>query len=155
MEIRGVKSWLEKGKMHTVDDDVLGIVQQIKQFSDRLHVFHNDQSGEFDVVESCLDGTDRLVFSVAELDMRVVHRLMVADQWRGREDPTHVLGEHEDFLVKLDSENDDLMEEKREPLRDRIREAGERFAWSLDICKDHHSVGGSIGVSRSVNGTDD
>lgn len=151
MELRAVKSWLEKGKMYELDDDVLGVVSQIKQISDRLHVFFNDQSGEFDIVESCLDGTDRLVFSVEELDGRVPLRLMVADQWRGTENPANVLSDTEDFLTKMDQENEAHERAMQEPLRDRIHDAGERIAWSLDICRDHHSVGGSISVPKAVN----
>jgi hypothetical protein len=135
-----------------VDDDVQNIVRDIRALSERLHVYYNPQSGGFDIVEHCLDGTERLVFSVDELDQRVVHRLHLADHWRGQETPDHVIGEDEDIIARIDAENEALERASREQARDKIRDAGERLAWALDAVRDHHSVGGHIRVSKDIRG---
>lgn len=152
MEVHAVKSWVDikKGSVIEVTEDVQNIVSEIRQISPRLHVFFNDQSGGFDVVESCLDGTDRLVCSVPQLDKRLPERLRAADHWYGQEAPTFVLPDEEDFAAKIDRDNEVLEEALREEAREKIRYAGEALAWSLDICHDRSSVGGSILVPKDV-----
>lgn len=153
MEIHSIRSWFDqRNGVVAVEDDVQNIVRGIKEISDRLHVFYNPQTGGFDIVESCLDGTDRLVFSVAELDNRVLDRLRLADHWHGVDRPDHVLGDHEDFAAKVDAHNEELERKQREKLRDDLGEVTERLAWALDNTTDHHSVGGSIRVPRSLDG---
>lgn len=135
MEIRAIKTWhdLRHGVVE-LEDDVLGIVQQIQQLDPRLHVFYNDQTEKFDLVESCLDGTDRLVFSVEELDARVLHRLMGADHWGGNPTPERFIRpDDEDFVAQMDADNEAHEAALDEESRDKLRDAGERLAWALDI----------------------
>jgi hypothetical protein len=152
MELHAVKSWydLKKGRVIEVEDDVQNIVREIREVSDRLHVFYNDQKDEFDVVESCLDGTDRLVFTTKQLTKKAVDRVRLADHWRGQERPTHVLRDDEDFASEMDKANDALEAAKDEAFREKIRDAGERLHWALDIGPGQHSAGGQILISPDV-----
>lgn len=151
MEVHAVKTWFDKKHgVVLVDDDVQNVVRDIKALSDRLHVYFNPQTEGFDIVESCLDGTDRLVFSAAELDQRIIHRLHGADHWHGQDIPEHVLGDDEDYVAKIDDHNEQVQAELDEKFRNQIYDVGERLAWALDWAKDHHSVGGSIRVPRDL-----
>ena len=153
MEVHSVRTWFDRHDgVVVVEDDVQNIVRGIREISDRLHVFYNPQTGGFDVVESCLDHTDRLVFSVPQLDNRVLDRLRQADHWYGQETPTHVLGEGEDFVAEVDRYNDERQAEIDTEGKGRLREAAVRLAWALDNTSDQHSVGGSILVPRSLDG---
>lgn len=73
----------------TLDDDVLGIVQQVRELYDGKVVIELDEStGVYHFVELCEDATERLIFSTTELDPRALERLQKADgQWRYHEDP--------------------------------------------------------------------
>lgn len=153
MEVHSVRTWLDSRQgVVVVEDDVQSVVRGVKEISDRLHVYFNPQSEGFDIVESCLDGTDRLVFSVPELDARVLHRLRGADHWHGNEVPTHVLGDDEDFIARADEQEAQAEAEQKEKTADKTREAGLRLAWALDAVRDHHSVGGSIRVPKDLDG---
>ena len=150
MEVRPIPLWVEKGQMVEVDNHVTAVLRDIREISPRIHVFYNEQSDEFDLVEDCEDNTQRLIFSVPELDARVVSRLKDADHWYGQESPTHVLSEDEDFLAKIDADNEALEEEKREVDRERIRDVGERLAWAGE--QDGRGVNAQIHVPRSLDG---
>jgi len=151
MELHAVKTWVDRREgVVEVDDDVLGVVADLKQISDRLHVYWNDQSEWFDIVESCLDGTDRLVTTVPALDARVVEKIKAADHWHGNDRPRVILGDDEDFVAQVDSHNEEMERLRSEATADQIGDAGERLAWALDICKDQSSAGGSISVPRGV-----
>ena len=118
-----LKHTYERGQMQTVDDDVLHIVSRMREISDRLTVYWNDHIGQFTVTETSLDGsTERLVFNVSELDERVLQRLQNADQWRGREDPDHILPEAEDWLTRVESDEERIDREKLEHQRGTMRE---------------------------------
>lgn len=150
MEVRPIPLWVEKGQMVEVDNHVTAVLSDIREISPRIRVFWNEQSGEFDLVEDCEDNTQRLIFSVPELDARVVSRLKAADHWHGREDPTHVLAEDEDFLAKIDADNEALEAEKDEAHREKLRDAGERLAWAGEM--DRRGVNASIRVPRGPDG---
>ncbi len=152
MEVHAVRTWVDnRHGVVAVEDDVQNVVRDIKAISERLHVYFNPQTGGFDIVETCLDRTDRLVFSVQELDQRVVHRLRSADHWHGNEVPTHVLGDDEDVLARIDADNEALERARDELAREKIRDAGERLAWALDNTRDQHSVGGQIRVPKDIS----
>jgi hypothetical protein len=152
VEVHSIRTWFDRHEgVVVVDDDVQNVVRGIKEISDRLHVYANPQSGGFDIVEHCLDGAERLVFSVSELDHRVIHRLHQTDHWYGQELPNHVLGDSEDFVARMDEYNDELQEAIDEKGRDKLRDAGLRLAWALDAVGDHHSVGGSIRVPKDLD----
>ena len=131
-ELRGLPVWWDEGRIIELDGDVLGIVQQVHEISPRVHIYYNEQTGGFDFTETSLDGSsERLIFSVAELDQRAVSSLRMADQWRGREDPTHVLPPDEDFLSIIDRDNEATEKEKKEQERDKLYAVGERMAHAL------------------------
>jgi hypothetical protein len=129
---------------------VLNVVREVRELDPRISVYYNPQTDGFDLVESCLDGTDRLIFSVEELDARVLHRLRGLDHWGGNETPERfVLSDDEDFAARVDADNEALKAEQQEQFRDQLGDAGERLAWAMDIAGP--SVGGSIHVKRSVD----
>jgi hypothetical protein len=153
MEVYGVRSWFDQREgVVVVEDDVQNIVRGIKEISDRLHVFYNPQHGGFDVVESCLDGTDRFVMSASELDNRVLDRLRNADHWHGQDTPEHVLGDDEDFVAQIDEHNEAIERAIRDGYRDKLGDVGERLIRTLDNVSDRPSVGGTISVPRSLDG---
>lgn len=149
-EVRGLPAYLDNGQIVAVEDDVQNVIRDMRAISDRLHCWYDDRSSEFHIVEHCLDGEERLVFSTKELDQRVISRLRLADHWHGHETPRHVLGDNEDVLTVIDQYNEGLEAQARQQTAERVHDAGERFAWALDLCKDKSSVKGSIHVPRSV-----
>lgn len=151
MEVHAVKTWYDQHLgVVEVEDDVVNVVRDIREISPRIRVFYNEQRGNYDIVESCQDGTDRLIFSVDSLDARVPLRLRQVDQWRGREDPEHLLPEEEDFLAKMDAAYDRMDAERQEENRDQINEVGEQLAWAGE--QDRRGVGAQILVPRSIDG---
>ena len=153
MEVHGISSWYDqRAGVVVVEDDVQSIVRGMKEICDRLHVFANPQTGEFDVVESCLDGTDRLVFSVPELDGRVLDRLRSADHWFGSDQPDRILGDDEDFVARIDEHNAELERADRDRHRGQLSEVGLRLAHALDNSRDQNSKGGQILVPRGFDG---
>jgi hypothetical protein len=63
------------GKTITIEQDVLDIVKQIKEIDPRLSVHWNEFGGYFVIIEHCLDGAERLVTTVLELDNRILDHL--------------------------------------------------------------------------------
>lgn len=135
MEVHAVKTWFDtRHGVVEVTDDVLGVIQQVKAIDPRLKVYYNKQTGGYDLVEACLDRTERLVFSVAALDQRVVDRLHQADHW-GTNHPDYrdkFRPEGEDFLTQLDAAQERDQEELMEPLRQRLGDAAERLCHAMD-----------------------
>jgi len=151
MEVHAVKTWFDRRQgVVIVEDDVQNVVRDLKAVDDRIVVYHNPQTGHFDIIERCLDHTERLVFSVAQLDQRAVDRLRGADHWHGRSDNAHVLGDDEDFVAQVDAHNEEMEALRSAAAADQIAYAGEALAWALDICSDRSSVGGSILVPKSI-----
>lgn len=134
MELYALKTWYDRHHgIVEVEEDVLNIVQQIKAIDSRIHVFYNEQTEKYDLVEHCLDGVQRLVFSVRELDARVIRRLHEADHWGGNATPDrYIRPDEEDFASIMDRDNKQLERELEERTRDRLGDAGERLAWALD-----------------------
>jgi len=132
---------------------VLDIVRQLQAIDPRIHVFYNGQADEFDLVEDCLDGVQRLIFSCKELDARVVRRILEADHWRGRRDPEHVVPEEEDFLTAIDKDNEALQDAIDEKHRDQLRYWGEELAWSME--EGHRGTKSHIRVERDVDASPD
>lgn len=149
MEVRAIRTWvdLKHGGVVTVTDDVQNVVRDLREISDRLHVYWNEQSQGYDIVESCLDGTDRLVLSQKTLDQRIVRRVREADHWRGQDRPVNIIADDEDFAAKMDQDNAELEEAQSEAFREKIRAAGEELHWALDIGPGQNSAGGKISLS--------
>lgn len=154
MEVYALRTWVDSHEgVVLVEEDVQNVVRGIKELSPRLHVFANPQSGGFDVVEVSLDGAvTRLVTSVAQLDGRVIDRLRALDHWHGQDVPTHILSDDQDVLARIDAHNEGLEAAARDKYLDQMGDVAERLAHALDNTKDHHSVGGSIRVPRSLDG---
>lgn len=152
MEVSAVKTWFDvrKGAVVEVEDDVQNVIRDIKAIDDRLHVYWNEQAEYFDIVERCLDGRERLVFSVPLLDQRVPDRLRGADHWAGHETPNNfILPDDQDFVAQMEESNQELEKAQKDKFDGDMEYAAEALAWSLDICKDRSSVGGSILVPRN------
>ena len=147
-EIRRLKTWVENGELKEVQDDVLFIIDRLKQISPRLKIYWNEHIGKFTITETDLEGTERLVFNVDTLDQRVVDRMLKADQWRGREDPEHMLPESEDFLTRLETEEDEFYQAQDVAGMEKVRMFGEEFAAYLEL--DGRGVRSSILVPRNV-----
>jgi hypothetical protein len=132
MELFAVKTWHDQHHgVVEIDDDVQSIVSQVKVIGEgRIHVFYNEQTGNYDLVEHCLDGVQRLIFSVRELDGRVIHRLRAADHWLDG-NPEHVLDDEHDFAAKVDNFNEMLEARIHELQMDEVRDAGERLHSAL------------------------
>lgn len=60
-----------------VDGDLYDICERVKEISPALHIapLNGDDGYAFAVVEKCLDGVDRVVVKVRELDARVLDHL--------------------------------------------------------------------------------
>jgi hypothetical protein len=128
-----------------VQDDVLDVVRRVKAISPRLVVYYNEQTDGFDIVEECLDGTDRLVFSVGALDQRVIDRLLLADHWGGNEVPTHIRPDNEDYVTEIDRDNAALQAAITRKQLDKVSDAGERMAWALKL-----PLKGNVGKEESI-----
>ena len=113
----------EAGRLVTLEDDVLSVVSQVRELTDGKVVVQVDPVTEhFHLVEHCPDGTDRLVFTVPELDGRVVQRLREADSQSRL---------HQDPYDAAEREQDALHDERDHQMLDRLMEVGEELAWSL------------------------
>lgn len=143
MELHAIKSWYDQHHgLVELTDDVLGVVKQVKALGEgRLSVFYNAQSDGYDIVERCLDHTDRLVFSVKELDARVVERLHLADHWGASTPDRSDLKSGHDFADEIEELNEAMMSLKDEASRDKLGDAGERLAWAFDI---------GVGINASI-----
>lgn len=149
MELHAVRTWYDQRHgVVELDDDVQNVVRQVHEIDPRIHVFYNEQTNGYDLVEHCLDETHRLIFSVGELDARVLDRLRAGDSWKGG-NPNHPVDAAEDFLTKIEDAQDRERAEVDEAQLERIRDAGERLAWALE--EDGKGVHASISVSKEVS----
>lgn len=150
MQLREMKSWVENGRMVTIQDDVQGVVRQVREISgDRVKIFWNQQANEYDLVEM-MEGRQSLVFSVKELDARVLTRLREADHWHGRNDPEHVRSDEDDFISQIEGLEEQDKADLAEMNREAIHDVGERLAWALEA--DGRGTKASISIPRSLNG---
>lgn len=60
-----------------IDSDLYDICSRLKELSDRLHVVLLENGGDssWAIMESCLDGVERLIFKCDRLDGTVIKRL--------------------------------------------------------------------------------
>jgi hypothetical protein len=106
-----------------LEDDVLSVVSQVRELSDgRITVELDPENGYYHLVEHCEDSTDRLVFTVKELDGRVIQRLQKADQQSRL---------HEDPYDATEREQDEEWKRQEDEGREKIREAGEELLFNL------------------------
>jgi hypothetical protein len=156
VELHAVPSWFDsqKGTVVELEDDVQNVVRQVKEIDPRLHVFYNEQTDGFDIVEHCLDGAQRLVFSVRELDARVISRLHEGDTWLGG-NPDHVLPDNEDFLTRMEREQEEVFDAQQATALEKVADAGERLAWALGDGKWGPGYQQSILVKKDIRGESD
>jgi hypothetical protein len=148
MELHAVKTWYDQRVgVVSVEDDVLSIVRQVREIDPRIHIYYNEQTGKYDLVEHCLDGVERLIFSVSELDPRVLSRLREGDSWLDG-NPDHVVPDEDDFLTKVEQDQEQLQAGIEAQSLEKVSEAGERLAWALDIAG--ASYGSSISVPKEI-----
>lgn len=82
------KRLVELAEGVVVEQDALNIIQKIQDYDDSLIVKYLDparadfRDAPYAIFEKCPDGMERLVFSVWELDDRVIERLYAADNCR-------------------------------------------------------------------------
>lgn len=139
---------VREGRIVEVERDVLDIVAQVKAIDPRVKVYYNEQRNVFDLVEDCLDGNLRLIFSVDRLDSRVVRRLQAADHWHGRQDPEHVLGDDEDYLARIDEADEAEKRELEADEADARMTVGEQLAWALE--QDRKGTHAQISVKKEL-----
>src|SRR5262245_3432571 len=149
MEIPAIKTWYDQRHgVIELSGDVLGIVERVKEIDPRLHIFYNEQTEGFDLIEHCLDGVQRLVFSTDALDQRLIDRLLQSDHW-GSDTPDHrdeFRPDDQDFASEIDKSNEEYWQAKEEKSRHRLQDAGERLAWALE--QDGRGLGASISVPK-------
>lgn len=89
-QLRAIKTFYDNRLgLVTLEDDVLSIVRQVRQlYGERITIEMDPDLGCYHFIEHCEDHTDRLIFTVTELDGRVLDRLLKADSTsRSYEDP--------------------------------------------------------------------
>lgn len=125
LHLRAIKSFysLQHGGMITLEDDVLSIVSQVRDdYGDKVSIQLDPVTGWYHFVGHEDDGTDRLIFSVDELDPRALDRLRRADgQARGFEDP----------YLAVEREQDEHFARLEEEGLDKVRASGEELAFHL------------------------
>lgn len=124
MELYAMKSFYDNRLgLVTLEDDVLSIVSQVRELYDRRVTVELDPDrGVYHFIEHCEDGTDRLIFTVDELDGRALLRLQVADSQRtGFEDPYDAAERAQD---KAQADQEAVGREK-------VAEQGERLIHAL------------------------
>lgn len=100
LEAQAKKSLIEVAQGVYVEQDVLNIVEKIREYDPSLNVKYCDPSVAADpsdppykVVERCPDGMERVVFNVWKLDEQVLDRLYLSDRYR------------HDILGQIDTKN--------------------------------------------------
>jgi hypothetical protein len=123
-QLYAIKAWYDNRLgMVTLEDDVLSIVRQVRElYGGRITIELDPDRGCYHFVEHCEDHTDRLIFSVGELDARALERLQGADsQVRGHEDPYDA----------AEREQDAIWNAQEEASREVVRSHGEELAHAL------------------------
>ncbi len=137
MELRAVKCfYTQRDGLVELEDDVLSIVRQVRDlYSDRVKVHWEPTTGHYVFVESSEDGSEKLIFTTAELDARALDRLIASDS-RSRG--------YEDAYDNAERDQDRAQEAIDKDYMRQITDVGEQLHWVF------HS-GGRIFVPRSVD----
>lgn len=101
-----------------VERDVWNVVEQIRAYDPNLRVKYLEDFGgisdaPYIITEMCRDGVERLVFSVWELDQRVLDRLHFADSGRVN------------ILAAIDKKNAAVKADQNRRYRDSMDEAND------------------------------
>lgn len=105
---------VNKGRIITIQDDVLGIKRRIQDLWPELRVYFDQDSDEWVITEMCRDHTERLVFTTTALNESVIARLYRAQAG--------------DFTADLDKEEAQREKDHDAKLADMAGDAGERLA---------------------------
>lgn len=127
-----------------IEDDMLGIVERVQAYDPNLRVQFLDPARGSDItdapyriVEMCPDGLPRVVFSVWDLDERVMERLYRADNHRGNIlqglDGTNLLAE-KNQKRRYDDEQAAL----HEMVRDTLRSPKEKYTATNPVTGQKH-----------------
>lgn len=127
-DVLPLKAWYdaESGQLIELEDDVLGIVRQVRELYGNRVVIQllRDNPDPYVFVEHCEDGTDRLIFTCNALDGRALERLQRSDSHnRMYVDPYDASEQSHD---RLQDEKDEASKEKLGPVAEEIAYALKR-----------------------------
>jgi hypothetical protein len=107
------------GRQITIDEDVLGVVKELKQIDPGLKVRWNEVGEYFVVYEVLKDGTESLVTTTPTLDGRLVKHM----RRLGSEDY--------DYVAEIERMDTDAERAKDRVFSERVGELGEQAAHAL------------------------
>ena len=114
------KRLVDLGRGVQVENDVLGVVEEIRRIWPVLNVqfldpdrFEQLTDAPYRIIEHCADGFDRVVFTTWTLDKSVIERIWNADSLRGS------------VLDRIDANNNALKAGERQRFRERLDEAAD------------------------------
>ena len=107
------------GELITIDDDVLDVVRRLKEISPTLNVRYNEQQEYFVIYELCVDGRERLVTTVKELDPRLIHyfEMLASESW--------------DAVAEMEKMDQQAEKDKKHRFAERVGAIGERLHFAL------------------------
>ncbi len=123
--LRAIRSFYsaERGALVTLDDDVLSIVSQVRDlYGNAVSVQLDPDTGWYHFIAHEEDGTERLIFSVEELDPRALERLKQAD--------AHSRG-FQDSFDAAEREQDEAQARIDRAYAEKVSEAGEELIFHL------------------------
>jgi hypothetical protein len=111
-----------------IEDDVLDVVRRLREIHPGLNVRWNPHQEYFTIYELCVDGRERIVTNVTELDPRLIEHfeMLASESW--------------DAVAEMDRMDDQAERDKEYALAERTGEIGERLHHALrsDLeVKDH------------------
>ena len=137
MELYAIKSWYDNRLgMVTLEDDVLSIVRQVRElYGQRVTIELDQFSNVYHFVEHGEDHTDRLIFTVDELDARALERLIRSDSHsRTYEDPYDAAEREQDANhAEIDRRNSERLKEEGERLAHALRKDGQMPDFPLPV----------------------
>lgn len=144
--LRAIRSFYSAahGGLLTLDDDVLSIVSQVRQeFGDKVQIQLDPETGWYHFVGIEDDGnTERLIFSVEQLDPRALERLRRAD--------SHARG-FEDSYDAAEREQDEAQARIDRAYADKIAEAGEELLFHVQKAGQAPFLAKQVYIPRGVN----
>lgn len=117
-----------------IEEDTLGVIRQIMEYDERLRVkYLRPGAGDitdapYAIFELCPDGKERLVFTVWELDQRVMERLYLADTQK------------HDIIARIDGANQRARRDSQRRFRDSMEEAADIAAHVIRSPKTEYTI---------------
>lgn len=125
-----------KGRLISVEDDVLSIKKQIEEIWG-LQVYFDNVDERWVVVQTDYDGTESLVCTTDRLDHSLLDTIQAADQTVKGFDPEKQV---DDWNAAIEAERDRRFEEQLEEFAERFR-----FALKKDGVYNHNDIGNQVG----------